>query len=57
MLVGDQKRWTPVDIVHLCASMCVRVRPLGRELTREAQKLHPVRNAWMAVVHLSVIGI
>jgi len=34
MLVGGQKRWTPVDIVHVCASMCVRVRPLGQELTR-----------------------
>ena len=37
-----------MDIVHVCACP-----PLGSgtDPSREAQKLHPVRNAWMAVVH------
>jgi len=29
-----------VDIVHVCASMCVRVRPLGQELTRAERPRH-----------------
>jgi hypothetical protein len=35
-------------------SLCVCVRPSGQELTRDerTQKLHLVRNAWMAVVHI-----
>ena len=34
-------------------SMCVRPPlGLGTDPSREAQKLHPVRNAWIAVVHL-----
>jgi len=56
MLVGGLKRRTPadtvVDIVHVRAGP-----PLGSgtEPGREAQKLHPVRTAWMAVVHTARI--
>jgi hypothetical protein len=43
----------PVETVH------VRVCPplgSGTEPGREAQKLHPVRNAWMAVAHVERIS-